>query len=140
MPIRYRIHPESRAVLARCSDPVDLEQLCAYTHSLGRDSAYEPGLRELIDMRGVSRFDIDASILGPTSAPTFYDSTECVRLERTAYVADDPLVLEKLDVYRGVGRELADEIALFNAMHSALAWVGVPADCEEIFLELDAAL
>lgn len=139
MPIRYRIHPESRAVLARCSDPVDLEQLFAYTHCLGHDAAYEPGMRELIDMRGVSSFDIDASILGTGGTP-FYDSTECVRIERTAYVADDPLVLEKLDVYRGVGRELALEIALFNAMQSALAWAGVPADCEELFPELDAAL
>lgn len=139
MPIRYRIHPESRAVLARCSDPVDLEQLCAYTHCLGRDAAYEPGMRELIDMRGVSSFDIDASILG-TGVTPFYDSTECVRIERTAYVADDPLVLEKLDVYRGIGRDLAAEIALFNGLQSALAWAGVPADCEELFPQLDAAL
>lgn len=139
MPIRYRILAESRTVLARCSDPLDLHQLRDYTQVLGRDDEFGPGMLELIDMRGVSRFDVDASILG-SATPRLRGSAERTCIERTAYVADDPLVLATLDAYRGFGHELAREIALFNAMQSALAWVGVPAGCEELFPEFDAAV
>jgi hypothetical protein len=124
MPIRYRIHPESLAVLTRCSDPVDLDQLRDYMLSLGADTAYREGLRELVDMRGVKRFDVAASSLATTIA---------VRTHRTAYIADDPLVLAKLEVYRDVGRQLPTEIALFNALGSAMAWAGVPGGCEVHF-------
>lgn len=132
MPIRYRIHSESLAVLTRCSDPVDLDQFRDYTLSLGADTAYRDGLRELVDMRGVKRFDVDASSLAAESGagPAV---TTMVRTHRTAYIADDPLVLAKLEVYRDVGRELPTEIALFNALGSAMAWAGVPSVCEVHF-------
>ena len=136
MPIRYHIRPDLGAVLARAVDPIEIQEVLAYGRSLERDTAYRRGMLEVVDLRGVRRFELDVADLGDVVEQdrASADAAESgVRTGRTVFVADDALVLAKLEVYRDLRRPLSGEVALFNCLDSAVAWADLPAGTPELF-------
>jgi len=120
MPITYRIDPQSHLVMTVATGVLTDAELLDHKRRLAADPAFEPGMGQLSDIRGVEQLEVT-----PQGVRQFvaHDRVHAGQLEghRLAIVAPQDLVFGMARMYQ----TLTDaNVGVFRDVAEALAFLG----------------
>ena len=127
MPFEAEIFEEQNLVVTRPVGAITNEELLAYYRGRLDEGTLRPGLRELVDGRGIEEFGVD-----PEGQRRLAELLEeyADRLEgvRWAFVARRPLTFGMFRMFEAQKSNLPFETSVFESLELALEWLGVPRD------------
>ena len=132
MPIEYTVSSDGVIVHAVASGAVTLDEVRRYMHDVARDERIRPGFSELFD-----GCQITEGRVGPES---FAEIQELVLADpkrkpgsRVAIVVGKRPSFDKAKQYERLAGSTAQNVIVFNDMHTAKIWLGaVDARAEPI--------
>jgi len=123
MPISYSIDTEAGIVLTKASGRLSDEDILGHKKSLIEDPRFEPGMREISDVRDVTELAVT-----PTGIRTFVSFDRASATDRSghrlAIVASEDFVFGTARMYQMTGSE-DDSVGVFRCLDEARAWLGV---------------
>ena len=119
MPISYRIDPDARLVRTVATGVLTDAELLEHKEQLAADPAFEAGMHQISDVRGVERLEVSA--VGVRSFVS-NDDRHAARFagHRMAIVANSDVVFGMARMYQTMSRV---KVGVFRDMHEALAFV-----------------
>jgi hypothetical protein len=122
MPITYHIDPERRLVLTHASGILTDADLLAHKDRLARDAAFDPGMRQLSDLRAIQRLDVSAA---GVRAMVDHDTANAPRRagHRMALVVPTDDAFGMARMYQIMGRHEDGNVGVFRSMPEAEAWL-----------------
>jgi len=126
-PITYEIRTDLRLVVARCRGTLRTQNILDYVQALTSDPRLEEGMSELIDLRGVTIYDVDAEGIRSVVASDRENAPE-LQISRCALVSPEDFVYGMLRMYELYSGESGTEVAAFRSMEEATTWLGIPSD------------
>jgi hypothetical protein len=122
MPFSYVVYREHRLVVSTGSDRVTWEEISDRQDQTKTDPAFDPGFKQLVDLRAVTGFDMTSEQARLLARRIVFSATA-----HRAFVSANPAVF-------GVGRmweifsEMSDnqsQIRVFYDLPSALRWLSL---------------
>lgn len=126
-PIAYEIRADLGLVVARVRGVLRAPDIVDYVGELAADPDYESGMSELIDLRGVTVYDVDSDGIRSVVATDRHHSP-VLRVSRCALVSPEDFVYGMLRMYELYSGDTGTEVAAFRSMEAATEWLGVPGD------------
>ena len=125
MPFEAEILEEQNVVITRPMGAITNEELLTYYRGRLDEGTLRPGLRELVDGRGIEEFGVDPD--GQRRLATLLKE-HAAELEgvRWAFVARRPLTFGMFRMFEAQKSDLPFETGVFESLDAALEWLGVP--------------
>lgn len=124
MPISYRIDRQRGLVLTTATGALTDEELLHHKRALIDDPEFEPGMRELSDVRSIERLDITP---GGVRRLVAVDQEHADRLGdfRLAIVAPSDATFGTARMYQALTEANVRNIGVFRGIEEAEKWLGV---------------
>lgn len=128
MPIRTHIDRAQGIVVFHCHGLVDDDHLVGAWERVFVDPEYEPGMNELVDVRGITELKVT-----PTGIERLIATVENMEVAlpsryRTAVVADQDAAFGMSRMYELLRRDGRENVRVFRRFEEAARWLGIPAD------------
>lgn len=125
MPFEAEILEEQNMVITRPIGAITNEELLTYYRGRLDRGTLHPGLRELVDARGIEEFGVDPE--GQRRLATLLKEN-AAELEgvRWAFVARRPLAFGMFRMFEAQKSDLPFETGVFESLDAALDWLDVP--------------
>ncbi|MFQ5536944.1 MAG: hypothetical protein ACE5GJ_05775 [Gemmatimonadota bacterium] len=124
MPLRYSIDPDQKLVKTVAEATLTDEDILAHKRALLSDPRYQPGMREISDVRGVTEFQVT-----PRGVSAFVGvdrHTAAVRGgARLAILADRDVVFGMARMYQEMTGGEAGTVGVFRTLEEACVWLGI---------------
>lgn len=132
MPLSYEIDAGKNLLLVRGEQGLSYEDVIEYQQRLQRDERVHPGMLGLVDLRGLSAFEMagrDVFNLAQTREEYPFFSSQ----GRTAIVVSDPTTFAMARMYMLSRRKFVEPMAIFYSLEEACTWLGIdpPAGAED---------
>ncbi len=124
MPISYRIDKQRRLVLTTATGVLTEEELLDHKRALIVDPEFEPGMRELTDVRTIERLSVTAAGVRKMVALD-QDHTDRLGDYRLAIVAPTDASFGTARMYQMLTEANVQSIGVFRNMEEAEQWLGV---------------
>jgi len=120
MPISYRIDADARLVRTVADGVLTDAELLAHKAQLAADPAFQAGMHQLSDVRGVERLDVSADGVRSFVA---HDAQHVERFagHRMAIVASEAVVFGMARMYQTMS---SVDVGVFRNIEDALAFLG----------------
>jgi hypothetical protein len=127
MGFKATIREEHDLVITRPHGRITNAELPAYYLNRVETGTIYPGLRELVDGRGIEEFGVDAA--GQRALVDLL-SAHRERLEgiRWAFIAEEPAMYGMFRMFEAQKSDLPFETAVFDDAAKAAEWLGVPPE------------
>ncbi len=124
MAISYQIDPGQGLVLTTVSGVLTDEELLEHKRTLIEDPGFQPGMRELSDVREVERLEVTAAGVRKMVA---LDEQNASRLGdyKLAIVAADDAAFGTARMYQMLTEANVQNIGVFREIEEAKAWLGL---------------
>lgn len=114
-------------VITRPVGSITNEQLLTYYRGRLEDGTLGPGVRELVDGRGIEAFGVDPA--GQRElASLLAEHRDRLEGVRWGFVARRPLAFGMFRMFEAQKGELPFDTAVFESLDAALDWLDVPRD------------
>lgn len=133
--IRYRVFPAHRCVLVYMDGSVLTRDILDYSRRLTVDPERRQRMSELIDMRDVDDYLVDAKGI-QRIVFNDQDVQDELGISRRAIVCDQDHIFGMLRMYEILGETLDAEIATFRGMDEALVWLDKPQEMLDLLQHL----
>jgi hypothetical protein len=120
MPLTYRIVSEERLVLTEGSGVLTDADVLAHKERLLSDPAFQPGMRELSDIRAIERIAVTPE---GVRAMVDYDRRAGVAAHRLALVVSQEVAFGMARMYQLVGAREDQSVGVFRSIDEAMQWL-----------------
>src|SRR3972149_3691406 len=124
MPISYRIDPSRKLVLTTATGVLTDDDLIRHKQRLVADPAFQPDMRQLSDVRGVT--DLQVTPLG-VRLMVAADEAHAPALggHRLAIVVIEDLTFGMARMYQMLAEDTTRSVGVFREIAEAEAWLGL---------------
>lgn len=127
MPVRQLWEPQLRTLFVTASGPVSDQEFVDFALKLVECSDIPPARKELWDLSGLERTDVETASLRET-ASTFRDRDKTVFETRVAILATSDVAFGLARMYQSFRGDSTVELEVFRGRAAALEWLGLPED------------
>ena len=118
MPITYEIDAARGVVFTTFQGVVTKEDALALFERLRRDSAFQPGFKQLVDTRGTTRHDLTADDMHIVASCSAFDANAC-----RAIVAEQDIIFGMYRMYETIRDSKSGQVRVYRDMENALHWL-----------------
>src|SRR6187402_1583249 len=122
MPEGHEIDVARRLVVSRAWGVFSTAELLAHYQAVGTDPCFDPTFAQLVDLRGVTAFDVDSGTLRSKALTSIFQPGV-----RRAIVAPSDLGLGLARMFGVYAESASQTIAVFRAIDEAEGWLGLDA-------------
>jgi hypothetical protein len=122
MPLSYQIDEERNLVLTTGSGILTDDDIIQHNASLLSDPGFEPGMRELSDIRGIDRLEVTTEGVDRMVQHDERHAPE-VKAHRLAIVASQDIVYGMARMYQSLTEQTVANVRIFGDIEEARAWL-----------------
>ena len=122
MPISYRIDPSRQLILTHAWGILTDADLLAHKERLLLDPAFDAGMPELSDVRGIQRLDVTAAGVRAMIDHDMGHSAQRAG-HRLALVLPTDAAFGMARMYQLMGKQEEDSVGVFRTIEEAEAWL-----------------
>jgi hypothetical protein len=122
MPISYRIDPERNLVLTTASGILTDDDVLQHKAHLVQDPAFQPGMKELSDIRGIDRLEVTPA---GVRAMVQQDERDGARVasHQLALVLSKDVAYGMARMYQTLAESKMGSVGVFRDAAEAIAWL-----------------
>lgn len=120
--ISYVIDSAANLVRIHISGHLQLHHVLQHIAELRADPEFRPGLNQLLDLQGVTNYDINARDLREMAA-TAIDTESQLQVNKAALVSDQDFVYGMLRMYQAFTEQAAVKVKIFREIEEAEQWL-----------------
>ncbi len=122
MPISYKIDPQQRLIFTTAKGVLTGEEVMEHKQLLLHDPAFEPGMRELSDVRCVERLEVTPAGIQHMVA---MDKSTATGLDdyRLAIVASADVIFGMARMYQALTEDNIQSVRVFRSIEEAKDWL-----------------
>lgn len=130
----YSIETALRLVLTRAWGTLTAADFLGHAQSLGLDPAFDPTYHQLLDLRDVTALDFPTSTIREMAYQSPFRSGA-----RRAIVVNSDAMYGLARMFQTLREPVADHIAVFRDLPSALDWLGLTDNADRVVAALNTA-
>jgi hypothetical protein len=120
LPFSYAIDPKQQLVISRLWGVVTEDEVRDHNRRLRTDPAFDPGYRQLADMRAITESRVGTDLINETSVDHFFTPGT-----RRAFVTATDANFGMARKYASQAEAEGQTIEVFRDLHRAEEWLGI---------------